>query len=549
MQAPVGAHAAEAKALLAEANVAWIRFAVIVFNVATYWPFLHPQGAPPLALVVSVVALIYGTYVVVGRPYERFPVLATSAWTAVTDSLLITLWLHATGGFDSPYYLLWFLSLIAIAFRYDWRATAITSGVYVLAYAGIVTWNNQWPGHETDMLVRLSYVTLSGALAALLAHESRRVFDERFAMGQALQEADRLQAMAEATQEGLAITVNGTIVEVNQALVDLMGVARKELVGTDGLAFVEDASRGAAAERSARPQADPIDLQVRTARGTRTFRVQSRPIQYRSEAAFLTSIRDITDEEQARQAREEAMRAALEVDRLKELDRFKTDFVNMAAHELNTPLTPLQLELHTLKARLASTKDKTSLDLLERNLQRLSGLVGDLLEVSRLESGRLELKVASFDLYATVRTVAETFAKAASQKGLQVHVSGQPLPLRGDVSRVEHVLYNLVSNAVKFTSKGDIRIDCLREGDMNVVRVTDTGLGLTAKQIEELFRPFARVHRDASAAPGTGLGLYISKVIATRHGGSLHVESDGPGQGAVFELRLPDEPLAPGEGS
>src|SRR5581483_5060883 len=130
------ASGAERKAFSAEVGVAWVRFAVIAFNVPVYWLFLAPQGVPWLAVVISVVAGLYAVVIVTLRPYRRFPAMTTAAWTATTDASLIVLWIQATGGFASPYYLLWYLSLFAVTFRYDARATWWISVLYAVLYAG-----------------------------------------------------------------------------------------------------------------------------------------------------------------------------------------------------------------------------------------------------------------------------------------------------------------------------------------------------------------------------------------------------------------------------
>src|SRR5688572_26669608 len=127
------------KALVAERDIAYVRLAVILFNIAVYWPLMRDQGIPWLALLVTVVAVTYAFYVVMAKPYLHHAVLRAAMFTAVTDALLISLWILATGGFDSPFYLLWYLSLVAVAFRYDLQATFIATGLYVGCYVVLLT--------------------------------------------------------------------------------------------------------------------------------------------------------------------------------------------------------------------------------------------------------------------------------------------------------------------------------------------------------------------------------------------------------------------------
>ncbi len=423
-----GSTAAEQKAFTAEKNTSLVRLAVIVFGVIVYWSAYYPKGVPWLAAVVSVVALGYALYDVLAEPYRRFPILVTSLWTAITDGVLITVWLHATGDVESPFYLLWFLSLVAVTFRYDWRATAAAACLYVVAYTGLVAATGGLPSHAFDMAVRNGYLLLLGALGSLLARESTRVFEERFHLGEQVRRAQALQ--------------------------------------------------------------DESDLS-----------------------------------------------------RLREMDRFKGEFINAPAHELNTPLTPLKLQLRVLKQRMgaAPEADRAMIEVLERNLNRLAELVEEMLDVARLQSGRLRMNLVPCDMDRLVRDTVDTFQEMAKQRGIRMAVASEgAITTIADGNRVTQVLVNLVSNALKFTPKGgSIDVELRSEPGAVAVHVRDSGVGLSPEQIDGLFQPFVQLHRDQVTATGTGLGLYISRGIAQRHGGTLICTSEGVGRGAVFTMRLP----------
>jgi signal transduction histidine kinase len=531
---------AELKAYGAEKNIAWVRLAVILFNIAAYWGLLYPAqpGSPALAAFVTVVALAYAVLILAAQPYRRFPILATAAWTAATDGTLITLWLHATGDFASPFHLLWFLSLFAVTFRYDGRATLAASVLYGAAYWGLLWATGTLAGHGTEVLVRVVYILLVGVLGSLLARESLRVFEERYRLGQTVQESRRLRDLAEASPEALAIAADGVIVEANRAYCDLVGRPRGEILGTPVPAAFP---AGATDEQG-------VETWVVGAGGRRLIRAVANPLEFQGRPALFAALRDVTQERAAQEARETALKTEMEVRRLREVDRFKSEFINAAAHELNTPLTPLKIQLHILKKRLPkdSSLERRTIDLLDRNLERLVGLVEEMLDVARLNSGRLRLRPVAADLAKLLRDSAETFQGAAAQRGLALRLDAPPtLPGVLDPQRVTQVLYNLLSNALKFTPQGgSVAARARRDGAWLEVEVADTGAGLTPEQAERLFQPFARLHRDQLDAPGTGLGLYISQGIAQRHGGTLTVRSAGAGQGATFTLRLPESPPA-----
>lgn len=262
---------------------------------------------------------------------------------------------------------------------------------------------------------------------------------------------------------------------------------------------------------------------------------------------------DITERIEAQRTLEQLK----ELERLKEMDRFKTQFLNVAAHELSTPLTPIRLQLAILRRNVEASalpREMRSLDILDRNVGRLSDLVHDVLEATRLQAGRLSIKRTMVDLDMAVREVAESFQAPAGDGGVQIECRCAPgLRVEADPARIHQVLPNLLSNAWKFTPDGGlIVVEASAEGGEAVVRVTDTGPGLTREAMTRLFQPFSQVHEEPARVPGTGLGLFISRAIIELHGGRIWAESDGPGQGSTFSFALPLAPhltVTPAKGS
>jgi signal transduction histidine kinase len=414
----------ERRTLAAERDIAYVRLAVILFNVAFYWPLLRQQGIPWMAVTISVVAVAYGFYVVLARPYLRWPILRAALFTAITDAALITLWILSTGGFASPFHLLWYLSLMAVSFRYDHRATMTATGLYVLCYVALLAFLGQLVPNAAEVLVRCVYIALAGALGVLMAQEAGRAFASRDELAHEVQEERR-------------------------------------------------------------------QSEVR------------------------------------------------EVNRLRDLDRFKTDFMNAAAHELNTPLTPLQLQLHILqKAEETGNSEsrKRALGIVARNVERLALLVQDMLDVARLQSGRLTVERQPVDLALLVRDAVETYRAPAEAKAMRIQVEGPTaLVVSVDPRRVSQILYNLVSNAIKYTPReGQVTVHFSGDDQTVHLEVRDNGLGFSAEQRERMFTAFGQAHLQQVSVPGTGLGLFISRGIAQRHGGDLDADSPGPGKGATF---------------
>ncbi|MHB1261421.1 MAG: sensor histidine kinase [Thermoplasmatota archaeon] len=263
--------------------------------------------------------------------------------------------------------------------------------------------------------------------------------------------------------------------------------------------------------------------------------------------AYTGVLRDVTERKKAEEATQAATSREAELETLRKMNSFKTQFLNTAAHELNTPLTPLRLQLHLLKAESMgplNERQAKAVALLDRNVTRLSGLVGEILEVARLQSGRVRLTPTRVEVDAVVDEVIESFNETARKVGVALAFEGTPgLHVHADRNRFTQVLFNLVSNALKFTpAGGSVTVDARHPGGGTSVeiQVRDTGLGLSDEQMARLFQPFSQVH-DPMAVPatGTGLGLYICKGLVEAQGGRITVKSPGPGRGSTFSFTLP----------
>ena len=252
---------------------------------------------------------------------------------------------------------------------------------------------------------------------------------------------------------------------------------------------------------------------------------------------------DVTDRRRA----EEAMKAAYEreremVQRLRELDEAKTAFVSSVSHELRTPLTSIigYLQLLQMTAREITDEHRDMLDIVERNSNRLLALIEDLLTQSRIESGSFKLSLAPTNLRAVVETALQSMLPSAVESDLALDVCVAPDlgVMMADADQLERLLFNLLSNAIKFTPEGAVRLEARRGEDEITLVVSDTGIGIPADDLPNLFRPFFRSSNADRTSPGTGLGLVIVRAIVDAHHGSIDVRSV-PGDGTTFTVRLP----------
>ncbi|GGR71038.1 hypothetical protein GCM10010269_07250 [Streptomyces humidus] len=232
------------------------------------------------------------------------------------------------------------------------------------------------------------------------------------------------------------------------------------------------------------------------------------------------------------------------VEKLRALDKAKSDFLSAVSHELRTPLTSIVGYIELLKEETGplSPAQRHMLDVVDRNANRLRALIEDLLTLSRIESGAFRSRKEPVDLVRLMASAADAIRPAADAASvtLETHSPPRPLVLMADGDQLDRVLMNLLSNAVKFTPKGGkvtFTADS-RDGEA-VVTVSDTGIGIPAEEQEKLFRRFFRASNATEAAiPGTGLGLTIVRNIIANHGGEVEVESE-EGRGTTFTARLP----------
>ncbi|NOK17369.1 HAMP domain-containing sensor histidine kinase [Corallococcus carmarthensis] len=230
-------------------------------------------------------------------------------------------------------------------------------------------------------------------------------------------------------------------------------------------------------------------------------------------------------------------------------------FLAGVAHDLRNPLSALKLSTSlTGRGEVTPERMQRTLSLVRRQVARLDRMVGDLLDATRIEAGKLELQPEVRDTRELARSVVELYQSSDSGHTLELVVPDTAVLVRADPSRLEQVLNNLVSNALKYSPAGS-RVEVSVGGDAEhvVVAVADQGIGMSPEELKGLFVPFQRAGNAKQRAPGVGLGLSVSRRIIEAHGGRIEVESR-PGQGSVFRVHLarvsasgPPEPPAPSD--
>ena len=238
------------------------------------------------------------------------------------------------------------------------------------------------------------------------------------------------------------------------------------------------------------------------------------------------------------------------IDQLQEADRLKNEFLALLAHELRNPLAPIRSAVHILGSREAADDELArAREIAERQVQHMSRLLDDLLDVARVSQGKLELRREVIDVSRIVRRAVEAEQPFIQERGLELTVDAPAVGLGvdADPTRLQQVLTNLLNNAAKYTeSGGHIWLTAAAEGDRVVLRVRDSGIGIDPPLIPRLFELFVQGERRMErSAGGVGVGLALVKKLVEMHGGSVHVFSAGLGRGSEFVVRLPLVDIAP----
>ncbi len=375
--------------------------------------------------------------------------------------------------------------------------------------------------------------------------------------------AQYARSLIESSMDPLVtISADGKITDVNTATENATGVKRDSLIGSDFADYFTDPEQARAGYTQVFSQGFVTDypLAIRHVSGKVADVLYNASV-YRNEAGevlgMFAAARDITerkravdelrrykdhleDEVQQRTADLVLARNAAEA-----ANKAKSVFLASMSHELRTPLNAiLGFSNMMRKDSQLSEEQRDNLDIINRSGEHLLTLINDVLEMAKIEAGRVQLDIAPFDLGGLVRDVTDMMQVRAQEKGLQLLIdqsSEFPRYIKGDEARLRQVLINLVGNAVKFTEQGGVTVRFgMRPHALQqrlLIEVEDSGTGIRQEDQQEIFKPFVQLGKSA-AQKGTGLGLTITRQFVQLMGGTISVEST-PGVGSVFRVELP----------
>ena len=231
-------------------------------------------------------------------------------------------------------------------------------------------------------------------------------------------------------------------------------------------------------------------------------------------------------------------------EKLKSLDKLKTEFLSLASHQLRSPLTAIKGYTSMLLEGSfgeVGEKQKEAIDRVFQSSNHLTKVVEDLLNVSKIEAGGMQYMMAPFDLEKAAKDLSTDLSITAQKKGLTLNFvtdNKPPYNVNGDMEKIRQVILNVIDNAIKYTQKGGITVNLSKDMTTGMIRVaiTDTGMGISPEEKEKLFQKFSRGEGGKTNTGGSGLGLYLAKQIAEAHGGHIQIDSPGVGLGSTFSI-------------
>lgn len=247
-------------------------------------------------------------------------------------------------------------------------------------------------------------------------------------------------------------------------------------------------------------------------------------------------------EELMRDLEQERERLAAALEELQSSVRIADEFLASVSHDLRAPLGVILASAQALRLLVDNPTLAPIINRLESNAKIEARLVDDLLDITRIRSGKLRIDLAPLDLRDTLNAVVDGLRDGADKKGLKLRTRAlSEMPVIGDATRIQQVFWNLIANAIKFTHEGgEIEVACEREADHAIVTVQDSGKGIPPDFLPRIFDKFAQAHDDTDAAAGgLGLGLAIAKSIVVLHEGAIEASSEGIGKGSLFTVKLP----------
>jgi signal transduction histidine kinase len=572
--------AEQLKAFTAEKQLSYIRAVVIVFSTLIFLLFDTPGVKKELAYVLICLIWPYGAYVLIFKPYEKYPVFLASWFTYASDCVFTTLWIYATGGFYSPFHVIYLISIIAVSFRFELRITVGTAALYSAFYFALILYMGQLSGNESYIIVRTGFIFIIGFLTNMITKETLHQTEEKLVMQRLADEALEHQKKLAKSEE--------TLRELNEKLLlrnnvfkhaeenSLTGsyawdITSGKLQYSDNLYRILGCEPGEF-EPSFEKYLDfihPDDREQSIKIGeetlrTKTFktttnriitkdnvlkylRVTGKFTEEPGHTLMIGTLQDITNDV--------LMNETLQAKNA-ELERSNSElssFNYIASHDLQEPVRKIHTFSNLILQRDGDSLTQSTKDYITRigsSANRMQRLIEAFLNYSRM--GSAEIVFEKTDLNMVIAEVKNNLQELLAEKKATLESAYLPT-INAVPFQMQQLFENLFTNAIKYSKENVppvIKVTSERVTGKDVegiesssraqywkITVSDNGIGFEQQYAEKIFEVFQRLHAKDQYA-GTGIGLAICKKIVQAHKGSIKAKSK-PGEGAAFTIYIP----------
>lgn len=566
--------------LTAEKQISIVRMIVIVFGTATFFFIDNAFIQKQLAYFLLVLIWIYGLYVPIFKPYEKFPIFTASWFTAITDCIFAILWLYATGGYSSPYHVMFYTSIIAVSFRFNLKTTLITSALYTLSYFVLLVYMKQLSGNESMAAVRTGFIFIIGYMTNLITSETLYQTQQKLSMKKLMEEAKFHHDLLKQNQEQLhdlnnALQLKNNIFNHAEENANIGSYSWN--LGTGDLKYSDNLFRLLGCEINeftpsfdtymsfVHPDDKPeliktwgiaLKNKILHPNFHRIFTKQGK-IKYLKTTGKITgegdnflvigTLQDVTTDIQLN---ETLQQKNIELERS---NNELASFNYIASHDLQEPVRKISTFSKLIIEKdgdILSEATKNYISRISASSLRMQNLIDAFLNYSKTDNSKLAFE--QIDLNLIIEDVLDSLAEVISEKRVTIIKPELPV-LPGVKFQLQQLFVNLISNAIKYSKNGvdpHITISVLKKKGTDVhyqdvnpkisyweLALQDNGIGFEQKHSEKIFEVFQRLHNKDEYA-GTGIGLSICKKIVTSHHGFITALSE-PDKGATFYIYLP----------
>ena len=452
-------------------------------------------------------------------------------------AILLTYYSHFVIGQGVIFTHFFYVPIILAAFWWQKKGLIVpiflASILLISSVSPILTYNIY------EDLIRASMFIVVGLVVAFLSYEINQREDK-------LRDSEnKFRSVSESAVDGIITTdTEGRIVIINHSTEKIFGYFEGELKGKLVDMLMPERLRENFRTRLKNLYSeDNIEKTPYESMGLRkdgtefTFEISQSVWSFEGKNFTTSIIRDISERKKTEQKLEKSLQKLLELDKLKSM------FIASMSHELRTPLNSIiGFTGIILQGMVGDINDeqKKQLQIVKNSANHLLGLINDVIDISKIESDKIDLYIEELDLKNILIELKDSFRESADKKGLKLDLNmAERIMIAGDERRIKQVIMNLMSNAVKFSQKGQININVEKKDENVEISVMDTGMGIKKEDMSKLFKAFSRINVDGVPAPeGTGLGLYLSKKLAHMMGGDITASSEF-GKGSIFTFILP----------